>query len=203
MTILFMILEIIGTIAFTISGVLIAIEKKMDILGIMILGIITSFGGGILRDLLIGITPPSIFLKPSFIGISLLTSLVVFFFYKHHLSFSHMKLLLIMDSIGLGIFTGLGVNVAFKNGYDSFFIATFLGIITAVGGGVIRDVLAGNKPYILVKHFYACASIIGAIICFIIAKYGDNMIGVLVSVLIVFCLRLLAAHYHWNLPKIK
>ncbi len=203
MAILFMILEIIGTIAFTISGNLIAIEKKMDILGIMILGVITSFGGGIMRDLLIGITPPSIFLKPYYVLTSLIVSLMVFLVYKYHLPFSHKNLLLVMDSVGLGIFTGLGCSVAFQMGYNGFFITVFLGIITAVGGGVIRDVLAGSKPYILVKDFYACASIIGAIICFAISRVADITFAVLISVIVVVCLRIIATFFHWNLPKIR
>lgn len=202
-TVLFTILEIIGTIAFTISGVLIAIDKKMDILGMIILGLVTSFGGGILRDLLIGITPPSAFLKPYYFLISMIVSCLTFLVFQLHIKFSHRLLLFVMDSIGLGIFTAIGINVAFKMGYDSFFIASFLGIITAVGGGVIRDVLAGSKPYIFVKHFYACASIIGSIIGFLVYKYINSTLAIILTVIIVFTLRVIAAHFHWNLPKIK
>ena len=202
LSMLFTILEIIGTIAFTISGTLIAIEKEMDILGVFILGIVTSFGGGILRDVLLGINPPTIFFKPYYFLLSIIISMLVFIIFKKHMKLIHTNLLLIMDSIGLGIFTGLGVDVAFKIGFDSLFISASFGIITAVGGGVIRDVLAGNKPYIFVKHFYACASIIGAIICFFAIKYINSAFAIIITVIIVFGLRILAAHFRWNLPRI-
>lgn len=200
---LFIIFEIIGTIAFTISGALLAVEKKMDILGVILLGIVTSFGGGILRDIIIGVNPPSIFLKPVYVLISCLVSIIVFIFCYRKVKLPHKTLLLIMDSIGLGIFAALGTNTAFIYGYNSAFIGISLGVITAVGGGVIRDILAGVKPQILVRHFYACAAIIGAIVCFILSKYLNSNIAIIISMAITFTLRMLAAHFHWNLPKIS
>ena len=112
--------------------------------------------------------------------------------------------MLFMDSLGLGIFTVMGIWIAMDLSPDrSRFLLTFVGVITGVGGGVIRDVLAGHTPYIFVKHIYACASMIGAIVCAFLWKLLPEYAVMLLGVAIILIIRLLSAHFRWNLPRVN
>ena len=113
-----------------------------------------------------------------------------------------MTLLLVMDAVGLGVFTVVGVQCAYRQAeHDTLFLTVFVGLITGVGGGVLRDVFSGERPYIFVRHFYACASIIGALICALCwDRLGANA-AMLFGAAAIVVLRLLAAYYHWSLPK--
>ena len=112
--------------------------------------------------------------------------------------------LLIMDSVGLGIFTVMGIwNALDFSPERSTFLLIFVGVITGVGGGVLRDVLAGNTPYIFVKHVYACASLLGAVICTLLWRVVPSYAAMLTGVLTVLILRLLSAYFRWNLPRAK
>lgn len=107
-----------------------------------------------------------------------------------------------MDSIGLGIFTVVGVNTGIRQGYGSnVFLLVFVGTITGVGGGLLRDMMAGVPPYIFVRHIYACASIVGAIVCVWMQQFGAVW-AMVVGACVVVLIRYLAAHYRWNLPKL-
>ena len=108
-----------------------------------------------------------------------------------------------MDSIGLGIFTVVGIMVAQNRIVNNPFFLVFLGVITGIGGGVMRDVMAGNTPYIFVKHFYATASIIGAIVTVVLWGYIGATFSMVIGAVLIVVLRLLAAHFHWSLPKPK
>ena len=164
---LLLIFELIGTVAFAASGAMVGISKKMDIFGITVLGIVTSVGGGIIRDLVLGNTPPATFHNPIYALVAIFISIVLFipaarrFLFKKQSAYD--KAMLIMDSLGLGIFTAVGIETAYLAGHRSIFLLIFVGMITGIGGGVMRDVLSGNTPYIFVKHFYASASLIGAV----------------------------------------
>ncbi len=201
---LYLILEIIGTIAFSISGAAVALKKRMDIFGVIILGLCASFGGGILRDLLLGITPPTVFKDPLYACVSIISSLIVFIPGIRMILHRHTKLyesvLLIMDSIGLGVFTVIGIQTALTVS-DNIFLMLFVGTLTGVGGGVLRDVLAGETPYIFIKHFYACASLIGGIVCIVLEKAATPAISSLLGCITVIILRILAARFKWKLPK--
>ena len=202
------VLELIGTAAFAVSGAFLALRKEMDIFGICIMGIVTACGGGITRDLFLGKLPPIMFREPIYALIAVIMSILIFIpFFRAPLDKHerHMDLiLLISDSIGLGIFTAAGVSSAIHAGYaDNLFFSVFLGTVTGVGGGVIRDILAGNRPYILVKHIYACASISGAILCFLLWPAVGKGASIMISYVFIFIIRLLAAHYRWSLPKAK
>lgn len=170
MNIFIIILELIGTVAFSASGAMVAIKKHMDIFGVMILGLVTAVGGGIIRDLTLGITPPATFRDPIYAAAALITAAIVFLPAVQRLLERHQRTydiaMLLMDSIGLGIFTVIGVQAAFaQSSSHGIFLLVFVGVITGVGGGVLRDVMAGNMPYIFVKHIYACASLVGALAC--------------------------------------
>lgn len=198
--------EIIGTIAFAVSGAVLGIQKKMDIFGVVILGLTTGVGGGIIRDLIIGVTPPTTFRDPVYLIISIVTSLIVFLppvrkrIFQSNMFYD--QLMLLMDSIGLGVFTIMGIEAGYNaTTIHGIFLLTFLGVITGVGGGVMRDIMAGDRPYIFVKHFYASASLIGAIVCILMWNHFGHGISMTVGTAVVVILRLLAARYRWSLPK--
>jgi uncharacterized membrane protein YeiH len=210
------VMEIIGTIAFAASGALVGIERRMDLFGVCVLGVVTAVGGGVVRDVILGITPPNVFVHPSYAIVATITACVAFliiYIKRENIkkqiiegSFGVLydQIMLIMDSIGLGIFTVVGVNTGIQKGYMSnTFLLVFVGTITGVGGGLIRDMMAGVPPYIFVKHIYACASIVGAIVCVHMNRHFGAVWSMLVSCVVILIIRYLAAHYRWNLPRIK
>jgi len=200
------VLEIIGTLAFALSGALTAIKHKMDIFGVAILGLTTATGGGIIRDLILGVRPPTMFTKPVYALTALALSIIVFLRpirkYLNH-EHPHFDLwVLLSDSAGLGVFTVAGVRTAMRLGYGSnVFLCIFIGVITGVGGGVLRDIFAGDRPYIFVRHFYATASLIGAAASVALFNYLDAVPAFIIGTVLIFALRLAAAHFHWNLPR--
>ena len=199
--------ELIGTIAFAISGAVVGIRKKMDLFGVAILAMTTAVGGGIIRDVILNITPPAAFRRPAFTLSSIAVGIVVFAVVKHRFQLHQRAfcdaLLHVMDSIGLGMFTVVGVETAFAQVPEAnIFLAVFVGVITGVGGGVLRDVFSGNTPYVFVKHFYACASLVGAVVCALFWSRFGSVPSMLASASIIVVLRNIAAHYRWSLPKI-
>ena len=202
------ILELIGTVAFAASGALTAMKKHMDLLGIIVLGVITAIGGGILRDLILGITPPLAFRDPTCALVAVATSILLFIPYIRRPLLHRERLfdfvMLIMDSVGLGVFTVMGIwNALLFNPDRSIFLLMLVGVLTGVGGGMLRDILAGQTPYILVKHIYASASIAGALSCALSLRLLPDYLALLIGILVVLTIRLLAAHYRWNLPSVK
>lgn len=200
-------LELLGVIAFAFSGSMLAIRKGMDIFGVCVMGAITTVGGGIMRDLMLGITPPSILLDPTNALVAIGVSLFAFLpFVQHFLvGRSHVIyewFILIADSIGLGIFSVMGVKICYEAYPDaSILMATFLGVISGVGGGVLRDVMSQSKPYIFVKHFYACASIIGAFLHALLRPWIGTLFAAIIGSAVIFGLRITAAIFRWKLPK--
>ena len=205
------IMEILGTVAFAASGAMVGIRKKMDIFGVSVLGLVTAVGGGMIRDLVLGITPPNVFINPSYASVAIIISLIVFVFVylKRDLMDGNFKkvydkIMLVMDTIGLAIFTVVGVNTGIQQGYvDRLFLLVFVGTITGVGGGLLRDVMAGEPPYIFVKHIYACASILGSVTCVYMYRSFGVVESMIVSSVVVLVVRYLAAYNHWNLPRIN
>lgn len=200
------IIESICVVAFTMSGALVGIDKKMDLFGVTILGLITSIGGGVIRDLMLDITPPMSFQNPRVAIIAIVTS-ILFFLIRKKIKVSENEriydnLMFTTDSLGLGLFTVIGVQTAINTGFgNNYFLVVFVGVLSGVGGGILRDVLAGNRPYIFTKHFYANAALIGAIICVALWNLVGSFASMLISAGVIFILRLLAAHFHWELPK--
>ena len=195
------VMDVIGTVAFAISGAMVAIHKKMDIFGVCILALATATAGGAIRDLLIGKTPP----------ISAVTACVVFafvYFQKKEqgkrLAMFYERILFLCDSLGLAAFTVDGVHTGMVyTGYKNLFLVVFLGVITGVGGGILRDVFAQELPMVFVKQVYACASILGGIVTGLLwHSVGQNnamMAGFAVTLMI----RIFAAYFRWDLPKIN
>lgn len=200
-----LIVELIGTMAFAASGAMTGIKKNMDIFGVCILGLTTAVGGGVIRDLILGNTPPATFQDPIYATVAVLTSLVLFLPGVRRLLMWDPVLydlcLFLMDTAGLGIFTVVGIRVAYAHApRATLFLLAFVGVITGVGGGVLRDVLAGDTPYIFVKHIYACASLVGAVICGLLWHYAGEGLSMLAGAAAVFLIRGLSAHFRWNLP---
>ncbi len=201
-----LILELIGTVAFSVSGAMTAMKKNMDIFGVMILGLTTAVGGGVIRDLVLGITPPATFQNPVYAITALITAVIVFLPVVqqlfHRFQRAYDILMLLMDSLGLGIFSVIGVQAAYNlSGDFNLFLMAFVGVVTGVGGGVIRDMMAGNTPYIFVKHIYACASLAGALLCSVLWKSASAPVAMAAGMIVVLAIRLLSAHFRWSLPK--
>ncbi len=201
-------LEIIGTAAFAASGAVVGVQKKMDVFGVCILGLTAAVGGGVLRDLILNISPPAAFRDPSFALIAALVSVLIFIptlrdAFEHNRK-AYERLLLVMDSVGLGLFTVVGVQTALVSEVEAnAFLSSFVGVLTGVGGGLMRDVLAGDSPYIFAKDFYACASIIGALACATLWPLIGESASMMIGAILIVILRLLAANYRWSLPKAR
>ena len=205
---IFFLIEIIGTVAFASSGALAAIKKGLDLLGIIVLGVTTAVGGGMLRDIILGLVPPSLFTDPIYVYTAFATSMVLFILVRlnqqilesQYIS-AYERLMNLFDAIGLGAFTVTGINTAATAGYqDYIFLSAFLGVLTGVGGGILRDILAGQTPYILRKHVYASASIVGAVCYVALHGFCSRDLSMVVSAVVIVFIRLLATHYNWNLP---
>ncbi|MBR0121861.1 MAG: TRIC cation channel family protein [Clostridia bacterium] len=198
--------ELLGTAAFAVSGALTAVNKKMDVLGVMILGLTTATGGGIIRDIVLGYTPPAAFRNPIYSLVALLTSLIIFLppvrrsIGRHETAFNNV--LNVVDAIGLGIFTVIGIQAAHaETNAHGVYLYLFVGVVTGVGGGVLRDIFAGEKPSIFVEHIYATASILGAAVCVILWEPAGRAAAMLAGLAVVIVLRVLAAFNKWDLPK--
>ncbi len=192
------ILDLTGTAAFAISGALAGVRRQMDLLGIMVLGIVTAIGGGTLRDILLGDTPPFCLKDETYLYVSIIFALITFF--THHVVDRYSNALLYFDAIGLGTFVVIGTGKAldFNTGFVG---AIIMGMMTATAGGMIRDILSGQVPLILKKEVYATACLAGGILFFILTQLGvPRTATMLLSALLVVALRLLAIRHNWSLP---
>ena len=206
MTTWIFILQLLGTIAFAVSGAMTALHKQMDMLGVTVLGLITAVGGGMVRDVLLGQTPPAIFTDPVTVLTAVAASILVFCPAVRRLLLKTRRIydltLRLADSLGLGIFTVIGAQTACGVlEQNNWFTIAFLGTMTGVGGGVLRDVLAGDLPYIFRKHIYALASLFGALVWVALHRWWNDTAALLIGVAVIVAVRLLAAHYRWSLPK--
>ena len=198
--------ELIGTVAFAISGAITGLKKKMDIFGVVILAVVTAVGGGAIRDIVLGNTPPMTFRNPVYALVAVATGILTFIPVVRKLAGKTPKafdiFLLVTDSVGLGIFTVMGIRTAINlNHGENMFLLVFVGVVTGVGGGLLRDVMAGNTPYIFVKHIYASASLAGAVLCVLLWKPLGSTAAMSVSAAVIIVIRFLAARCKWSLPK--
>ena len=205
---LILLLEVAGTLAFSASGAMTGLRKNMDIFGVCILGLTTAVGGGVLRDVILGRTPPATFQDPLYAAVAVAAALVLFLPGIRRLLTRDQRrydlALFWMDTAGLGIFTVLGIQAAFSCvPRPGLFLLVFVGVVTGAGGGVLRDVLAGDTPYIFVKHVYASASLAGAVLCGVLWHPLGEMPAMLLGTGAVMVIRLLSAHFRWNLPHAR
>lgn len=200
-------LEIIGTIAFAFSGCMVANAKKMDIFGVWVLGIVTAVGGGCVRDILLGITPPNMFSNGVYVAVATATVVVWLLMAARKGAVSRKmfanitKIMDISDSLGLGIFAVVGSQTAVIYGYgDNWFLVVFVGVLTGVGGGLLRDIMADTTPVIFRKRIYAIAAMVGSILYIALRKVLPEMGAMLIGTAAVFIIRTLASTRRWNLP---
>lgn len=163
------------------------------------------------RDLLIGCTPPVLFREPVYVSTALAAVLLFFVLLKCRIvskEFLETEMyewfMNLFDAVGLGAFTVVGIDAAIQAGFTNYlFLQIFLGVLTGVGGGVMRDVMAGTTPFILKKHVYACASFAGACVYVGLLRVAAENIALVVSALLIVGIRLCARRYKWNLPGIE
>ena len=206
------ILEVLGVIAFSISGAMIAIRRKTDLFGVILLAILTAHGGGLTRDVIFSFSPPAIFSMKSYILICIIVAVIVFLFAR---KFSHTYLENelriehindVFDALGLGIFAVMGVKVAFDHGHtDDALISITCGLLTGICGGMLRDVLTNNTPFVLVKRIYAIAALAGAFVYYILHIYAGALhitdeLALILGLAVTFILRILAMTFKWNMP---
>lgn len=192
-------LDLLGTAAFAASGALAGIRREMDVFGVLVLGLVTATGGGTLRDLLLGDTPPFIFKDETYLYLSVAVSILVFIFH-HRLDFLTNPLTY-FDAVGLGTFVVIGTYKAieFRLG---FFGAVMMGIMTATAGGMIRDLLSAKVPMVLQKDVYASACLVGGALLYLLQLTAlPSTLTALISASTVIILRMLAIKYDWSLPR--
>lgn len=205
------IMEWIGTVSFAVSGALVAIRSTLDLFGVITVGCITAVGGGIIRDLLLGNTPPKVFFNPLIVLVACLTTLVVFivaYIYRNVFEKIREKTELVnvfFDALGLAAFSITGVEIAHMADHDqSILLEITLGVLTGVGGGVLRDVLVNEKPYILTKHIYAVVSVAGCCLYYVVSiRFGYKVFATVAVLILTVLMRILAAKFRWKLPKVR
>ena len=194
-------LDLFGTLVFAISGVLTAMENKFDLVGSAIIGMVTAVGGGTLRDLFIGETPVGWMHDLNYVYVTFVALLLSYVFKKQISKWR--KSMFIFDTIGIGLFTILGLQKTLEVGLSPL-IALLMGVVSAVFGGVIRDVLTNVVPLIFRNEIYATACIIGGVIFLILEQISTVMtINMIVSMLVVFCIRYFSVKYKWSLNVIN
>jgi|TARA_B100001750_G_scaffold197094_1_gene169600 uncharacterized membrane protein YeiH len=196
------ILDLFGTMAFAVTGAFKAIEHKADIVGIIILATITGIAGGTIRDIVLGKTLPNSLIDPSYVIITVITAIVLFFLYSKMKK--HWNVFLKFDAIGLGVFTIIGATFAYNLFGMNFLVIVLSGMLTAIGGGILRDVFVNQTPIVFVKELYASASFIGAVVFyFTLMITSEIYAATILGIILTTSLRLVAMKYNWNLPKVK
>ena len=196
---LYIFLDLAGTFVFAISGATAAKENGLDIFGIGVIAFVVACGGGIIRDLCIGAVPPGGLANWRYLVVAMAATVLTVGMYSVVQRLN--RPVLFFDAVGLSLFAVTGAQKALSYGHNGE-VAILLGVITAVGGGLLRDVLLNRIPVILEKEIYASAALLGACIV-VLGNYLQFVPPGWVSIIaliICFTFRMLALHYHWNLP---
>ena len=195
------VLDLFGTMAFAVTGAFKAIEHKSDFVGIILLATITGVAGGTIRDVVMGKFPNSIS-DPTYVIITVASGVCIFFLYSSLKK--HWNLFLKFDAFGLGIFTIIGGTFAYNLFGLNFLAIIFAGILTAVGGGILRDIFVIQVPMVFVKELYVTASFIGIFVFYFILYFGGELyIATIIGITIATGVRLTAMKFNWNLPKVR
>ncbi|PHS10809.1 MAG: hypothetical protein COA88_00545 [Kordia sp.] len=193
------ILDIVGTLVFAISGILTAIDSKFDVVGASIIGMVTAVGGGTLRDILIGQTPVGWMTDLNYLWTIIAALLLSYLFKKRILKLR--KSMFFFDTIGIGLFTILGLQKTLSVGLEPP-IAILMGIVSAVFGGIIRDVLTNEVPLIFRKEIYASACLAGGLVFLVLEQIsGISTLNMLISMLTVVVIRYLSVRNNWSLKS--
>ena len=196
------VLDLFGTMAFAVTGAFKAIEHKADIVGIIILATITGLAGGTIRDVVFGKTLPNSLIDPTYVIITVISAIVLFLLYSKMKK--HWNVFLKFDAVGLGVFTVIGATFAYNLFGMNFLIIVLSGMLTAIGGGILRDVFVNQTPIVFVKELYASASFIGAVIFyFTLLITNEVYAATIIGIALTTGLRLVAMKYNWNLPKVR
>ncbi len=187
---------------FAVTGAFKAIEHKADIFGIVVLATMTGVAGGTIRDVIFSPSLPSSLSDPLYVVITIVTAIAIFFLYKRMIL--HLNIFLKFDALGLGVFTVIGATFAYTLFGLDFLVMSLAGVLTAVGGGILRDVSVNQVPMVFVKEMYASASFAGVVAFYLILLSGlDLYVATAVAVALTTGLRLIAMKYNWNLPRVK
>jgi len=199
MNIVLTVTNYIGIVAFAVSGSMKAIRKGMDLLGVIVLGFVTALGGGIISNVLLGIYPPVNLTYLPYPLTAIAAGVATFVFYRFFNNVG--KPLIYADAVGLGAFSASGASLAYSVSHNPLLV-TLVGAITAVGGGVVRDLLANEIPMVLTREFYATAAIIGSLTYFMLRLIGlGDSTSALVSMIATIALRFIAVRFRWELPR--
>ena len=192
-------LDLLGTVAFAASGALAGVRKGMDILGVIVLGIVTATGGGVIRDVLLNDTPPFCFKNELYLYLAVAASIIVFLTPR---SFERMKrAMLLLDALGLGTFLVIGTSKALQF-HLGFMGAVIMGAMTATCGGLVRDILSNEIPLILQREIYASACIVGGALFYFLHQTGlSSSVNLTISALAVIVIRVAAIVRGWQLPR--
>lgn len=199
------IFDIMGTVAFAVSGAMLAIEKRMDLFGVIVLALLTAVGGGMVRDVLAGITPPMALCNITDFMLAVVTALIVSWGYSvwSISDRSKQRFLFVYnlcDTIGLASFTITGMITGIDRAVGNpYVLPVLLGVITAVGGGILRDLMAKRMPVVLYKDIYATASLAGAIVSIILYPYLGMLAMAWLCFAVVIGLRIGALRFGWHL----
>jgi uncharacterized membrane protein YeiH len=194
-------LDFLGTAIFAVTGALVASRKQMDIIGFMLLAVVTGVGGGSVRDTMLGALPVFWVEEPLYLGVCIVVAIGVFFL--AHIPESRYRALLWLDAAGLAVFCVVGAEKALIAGADPF-IAVAMGVATATLGGVIRDVLGGEVPLILRKEIYVTAALAGASTFVALGAIGfEGPLSLCAGFAVCFAIRALGLHYQWSLPAYR
>jgi uncharacterized membrane protein YeiH len=194
-------LDLLGTVAFAASGALAGVRRRMDLLGVIVLGIVTATGGGVVRDLLLNDTPPFCFKNELYLYLALAASIVVFLTPR---SFERMnRAMLLLDALGLGTFLVIGTSKALAY-HLGFMGAVIMGVMTATCGGLIRDILSNEIPLILQREIYASACVAGGALFYLLNQVEvPSALNLTISALLVIAIRCTALLKGWQLPRGK
>ncbi|WP_324025857.1 trimeric intracellular cation channel family protein [Maribacter sp. BPC-D8] len=196
----YFIIDILGTIAFAISGVLVAMDKKLDVFGVLIVAFVTAVGGGTLRDILIGSKPVGWLHAPMHLLIIVATVILVIIF-MNRMKYV-LKTLFLFDAIGIGLYTMVGIEKGLAADLSPI-MCIVLGTITACFGGVIRDILCNEIPVIFNKEIYATVCITGGLVYFLLIQFPiDNTIAYSMAIVTIIIVRILAVRFKISLPNI-
>ncbi len=192
------ILELVGIVAFAASGSLVGVSKRFDIFGVFVVGVFTGIGGGIVRDLLLGIHPPTSLTSWPLFGTAAATSVVVFF--VHSTLGRLRRVILVLDALGMGLFASTGATIALEHGAGPL-ASALIGATAAIGGGILRDVLVNEVPLLLHRDLYAIPALLGAALVVAGTSVGMTYNAVLVlGTVVATTLRLVAIWRRWSLP---
>lgn len=201
-TLIILILDLFGTVVFAVTGALRAIEHKYDIVGIIILATVTGILGGVMRDTILGVFPPNNFSDTIHIVLTTLTAIVIFFLY--HKTKNYENLFNIFDAVGLGVFTFTGASIAHSLYSTNYVLIVISSLLTAFGGGILRDVFVREPPIVFTKEVYAVASFIGVIVFLVLINLKVPFeYTAIVVIFVTTGIRLISIKLHWNLPRVK